>query len=157
MSNIGKRFLCQKNDGTVDIIIMVMDVTPEAVIAKWSLEDQEKVVYTREITVDDLPPTREFRNAWSDITESSSIDIDAAKAKELQLGKLRLERNKRLDALDPLVLKALENNDTATLTNLKIERQALRDATEPLKALQVSGAASEEVLNEIRTKGSLPE
>lgn len=115
-----------------------------------------KGVDFREITDDDLPSTREFRNAWCDVTPESRIDIDLSKAKNIQLDRLRLARNEALKESDILMTRVLEDSDSQAINALKTKRQALRDATEPLKALDAEGKFNdEEILQSIRELGSL--
>lgn len=105
----------------------------------------------------DLPADREFRGAWCDISASSKVDIDIAKAKELKLAELREKRNKKLAESDEKMVRAMESEDEVKKAELKALRKALRDATEPLKAVEGSGVASEAKLAEIRSKAVLPE
>lgn len=151
-----KLYLVKKNNGSVAITSIISNNTIEAEIKKWSQEEREEVVLTREITESDLPSDREFRNAWTDATQESRVDIDLAKAKELKLAELRAKRNALLDASDKEMTRALELEDAEKIAALKAARQALRDATEPLKALQVSGYNDESVLSLIKEKAALP-
>lgn len=101
----------------------------------------------------ELPNSREFRNAWVDVTPEPQIDIDLAKAKEIQLERLRAARNAELAATDGLLARALEQNNAAELEKLRVKRQALRDVTEELKAVPAGGYNDEAVINEIKVKG----
>lgn len=97
----------------------------------------------------EIPPSREFRNAWVDMGDKISIDCE--KARDWQLVKLREARNKYLAATDTLVTRAMESNDSKSIDGLSIKRKALRDITEPLKALSVTGKNDDEaLLNQIR-------
>lgn len=107
----------------------------------------------RLITDDAIPANREFRNAWADISKDDKVNIDVAKAKEVKLAELRHVRNLELEKLDKEFLVALEIGDA--LGPIKLRKQALRDSTEPLKALEVSGIDDEEVLEQIRVLGRL--
>lgn len=70
-------------------------------------------------------PSREFRDAWT--INSSKIDIDFNKAKEITKNRIRIEREKELKKLDVEYMRALEMNvDTASIINRK---QKLRDIT----------------------------
>lgn len=109
----------------------------------------ENALRVRIITDADLPGDREFRNAWSDVTAEAKVDIDLVKAKNLKLAELRAARDVELLKLDKELMIALERGDN--LEGVKQRKKALRDATEPLKALQVSGVNDEAVLNQIRS------
>lgn len=109
----------------------------------------------REITDTDIPADREFRDAWCDVTDQSSIDIDNQKIKEIALARLRVERNAALELLDKVAVQVLE--DGADLEPVRIKKRALRDATEPLKALNVSGVNDETVIKQIKALAILPE
>jgi len=102
-----------------------------------------------------LPGNREFRNAWTDEYPGSQVDIDAIKAKNLQLSRLRQERNAKLSALDIEVMRAQDKDDQESLARIRGEKEVLRDATEPLKNLAVSGPATDNILDQIRALGTL--
>lgn len=109
----------------------------------------------REISDTDIPADREFRDAWCDVTDLFSIDIDNKKVKEIELGRMRVKRNAALDLLDKVAVQVLE--DGADLAPVRIKKQALRDATEPLKALNVSGINDEAEMKQIKALAVLPE
>jgi hypothetical protein len=117
----------------------------------------EGVTY-RELADTDIPASREFRNAWVDVTTESRIDICCEKARDLKLGELRAKRNKKLAETDVEMTRALEQNDTAKRDALKTIRQNLRNITDPLKALNVTGKVNDEaLLEEIKRLSELPE
>lgn len=103
----------------------------------------------------DLDSIREFREAWCDVTPESIVDVNLSKAKEIQLGKLRSERQKAFVdlgfpyKLNPEVEEAIVSPET------KAKLKSLRDATEPLKALIAEGYNDEDVLEQIRQLGKL--
>ncbi len=121
----------------------------------WDRSVPEDAINARVIDDEDIPTTREFRNAWCDATPESRIDIDLSKAKDIQLEKLRLERQKAFvdlgfpQKLNPEVENAIVSPET------KEKLKALRDATEPLKALVVEGYNDEAILQKIRELGKL--
>ena len=92
----------------------------------------------RELLEEDLPVSRKYRNAWVDKSNTSKIDLDMVQVKNLLLVDLRRERDVKLKESDSLVARALESG--ADMTTLKEKRQALRDATNALKAVTVSEA-----------------
>ena len=102
----------------------------------------------RRITDDAIPADREFRNAWVDVTAAAKVDIDLIKAKDLKLVELRAARDAELAELDKGFMIALERGED--LEAIKARKQELRDVTEPLKNLQVSGVNNKATLNQIK-------
>ncbi len=114
----------------------------------------QNAIKVREVSDADIPTDREFRDAWCDTTDLPSIDIDNQKAKNIALERMRKKRNDALDLLDKTAIQALE--DGVDITAIKIRKQALRDATEPLKALEVSGVNDPELITQIKLLSVLP-
>lgn len=85
--------------------------------------------------VDDsaIPSDREFRAAWQQ--EGRGIGFDLVRAKEIQLERIRGARASKLAALDVSFMLAIEQGDAVKQTEVAAAKQALRDITEPLKAL----------------------
>lgn len=156
-----------------DTVLWYIDPTPkkrlELVFGQLTDQQYEDHIIQRNLSVNprmigltiadlkilELPSSREFRDAWCDITAESRVDIDLSKAKELQLRKLRLARQQAFvdlgfpQKLNPEIEDAILSSET------KAKIQSLRDATEPLKALEVSGYNDEAVLKQIRELGTL--
>ena len=144
-------------DGGLSIVIPAPRESLERVLGPLTEEEYEAHVWERSIPEDainpryilegGLPPTREFRDAWVDVTPEAKVDIDLAKAKELKLKELRVARDIELRKTDVDFLTALSKGES--LDGIKARKQVLRDATNPLKALSIKGP-EEEVLNQIR-------
>lgn len=114
-----------------------------------------EAINPRIIEDENIPASREFRSAWCDVTPEAKIDIDLVKAKEVQLEKLRLERQRAfVDLGFPQKLHP-EIEEGILSTETKAKLQALRDVTEPLKSLVVEGYNDESVLQQIRDLGKL--
>lgn len=148
----------KRNDGSVGVIwpspqALASGVTIEDMIPQ-DIDDGEECRIT---PLYDLPSSREFREAWCDETASPVVDIDLVKAKDIQLNRLREERLPYLESSDVEITRAMETNNTEEIEAIKAKRQALRDATEALKQLEVSGYNDEEALNQIRELGALPQ
>ena len=149
------------SDGGVSIITAAPREVLEQVLGPLTVEEYEAHVLersipdgaqnVRQISPEDVPNDREFREAWVDVAEDTKVNIDLAKAKELQLTKLRELRNRALEKLDKDYMIAIELG-TAT-TDIKAAKQQLRDITEDLKNLVVSGVDDEEVLTRIKELG----
>lgn len=74
----------------------------------------------------DLPPTREWRGAWTWTTDDPVIDICPVTAVEITKDRLRRERAPLLAALDVAYMRALESGNPAAVV---AEKQRLRDIT----------------------------
>ena len=96
-------------------------------IKKWHPDDQAKVSSVREISDADIPANRSIslRNAWED--DGSAIVVNLAKARPGKVNEFRLERNRRLEALDVDYIRADEAGDTALKENIAMLKQKLRD------------------------------
>jgi hypothetical protein len=68
---------------------------------------------------------------------------------------MREERKPKLEASDTEFLLALEKGED--LTAIKAKKKKLRDTTDPLKALSVSGYNDPQVLAQIKLLGTLVE
>ena len=161
-----KKILYTRPDGGVSIVVPTPKKDLERVLGSLTDIEYEDHVRQRSIPIDainvrdiddsDLPSDREFRNAWVDVTPESTIDLDCTKAKDIQLGKLRRERDAELEKLDKEFMIALERADNDKIAAIKLKKQNLRDATNPLKALDTNGKINDTVtLDRIRTLGSL--
>jgi hypothetical protein len=158
------KYLYKRPDNSVAIIVGAPKASLEKELGPLTDEQYAEVIKRsappeaegRFITEADYPPSlREFRDAWCDVAPGTQIDIDAAKAKDIQLEHLRKERDALLAETDVAMTRALEGGDEKEIAEIKATRQALRDATEALKALTVTGIADDAMLNEIRVKGAI--
>lgn len=86
--------------------------------------------------IDSAPGDCSYIDAWVDV--DGEIKIDASKAKEDALARVRIKRNELFKDLDRRYDNAVR--DEEDLTDLKTERQALKDCTNPLKAIYPEGA-----------------
>ena len=122
-------YLVKRKDGGVTILNTVDGVSPEACIAKWHSSRQAEVVSYREAGQAGIPDDRTFRNAWCDVTDEPVVDIDMAKARDIQRDRLRELRKPRLAALDIEMSRAY-NRSPAIRDVIEAKRQALRDVTQ---------------------------
>lgn len=151
------------DDGGVSIVVALPKEDIERVLGPLTQDEYEQHVIERSIpsdainvktiSDDDIPADREFRNAWVDATEDTKINIDLARAKELKLQELREKRDVLLQKTDTAFLIALE--EQKDLTEIKAEKERLRDITNPLKNLAVSGVDDEAVLAKIKELSTL--
>jgi len=78
----------------------------------WASVNGEPVS-VREVSENEIPTDRTFRDAWT-----KDLTIDMPKAREIQMAKIRKERDKALAALD---IETLKGKD------VQAEKQILRD------------------------------
>ena len=145
-------------DNGVSIVVAAPKEVIEKVLGPLTQEAYEQHVMERSIpegalnvkliTDEDLPGDREFRDAWVDVTPDTKVNIDLTKAKALKLGELREKRNKLLEATDKDLIIALEKGQDLSL--IKARKQALRDITDPLKALKAEGVDDQQALKQIK-------
>ncbi len=149
------KYLIKMKDSSVAIMTTIDGHKPEDCLAKWHESNLCNVDSHREIDESIIPSNREFRNAWCDVGLSKGIDIDLVKAKDIQLEKLRVVRDAALKGSDGEMMCAMELQDEKEIERLKTLRQGLRDATNALKSLEVSGYNDEKILDEIKRLGTL--
>jgi len=70
-----------------------------------------------------IPSDRTFRDSWKKV--GSKVEVDMEKAKEIHMERIRAIRDRELVKSDPLVVREIENG--GNLTNIRVERQKLRD------------------------------
>lgn len=130
-------------DDSVGVMGFVVAEYPEGeAVARWVREPTLKAIdeeiartsfgpnkppvtgwrYLDESTV---PADRTFRDAWVD--DGRAIIHDMPKARDICLARLRLERNKKLDALDNDWMRASGQKDAAEADAVEAKRQELRD------------------------------
>ena len=145
-----KHYLLKNADGSVQVMIMVPQEngsysTPEAEIAKWHPDKQKEhqVQSWREIKPAHVPKDRTFRDAWCDVTQKPTVDIDMTKAKDIHRNRLRALRAPKLAALDIESMKAVIAKDDSKTNEVEARKQALRDVT---KAPLIDAAKTPEEL-----------
>lgn len=84
-----------------------------------------------ELSDDFKLPSREFRDAWK--LSANTIEHDLEKARNIQLNRIRAAREPKLKALDLEFMLALEKG--LSTAEIVTQKHALRDLTEPLKAM----------------------
>lgn len=151
------KILIKRSDGGLSILNHIStELTVEENVAKWQTTFPEATaVEWREISDNDLPASREFRNAWVDATPESKIDVCCEKAKHIAMEHLRQRRNEALAKTDIELTRAVE--ESQDLAPVREKRNALRDATEGLKAIPTAGVLNDEAtLEAIRTERDKP-
>lgn len=116
-----------RQDGGVSIMNTSVVVKGETIefpfdvcIDKWNSgqKDGEKYVSHREITENDLPKSRAFRDAWTDENPEDFVGVNMEKARHIKMAEIREKRNKKLEELDVVTLRGIDN---------QAEKQVLRD------------------------------
>jgi hypothetical protein len=104
----------------------------------WERSVPPHVINPRWITLEEFPKEdsiEEFFDAWEDNGERIIINLE--KAKNLQLEKVRIQRNTLLkEKYDSLLNRANEIGTPDEVNSIKIIKQKLRDITNPLKILK---------------------
>lgn len=77
------------------------------------------------------------------------IGINVDKAKELHKEKIREVRKPLLEKLDVDFVRALETG--SGIEEIKLQKQALRDATNIVTEVEISGTTVDEVTSELKT------
>ena len=114
-----KRIVIKRSDGGVSIMEHLKDSLEDTVdkfAESLNLEGKSVISY-REIDTVNLPIDTYFRDAWTDDYDSSTVDVDMAKARNIHMDNIRLARDEKLTELDKR--KYGPEKDT--------ERQLLRD------------------------------
>lgn len=123
---------CQRTDGGVSILHMVegADVAVEVEKLSQTLGDVNIVSY-REITVDQVPTDRRWRNAWTDEYPTPTVDIHFEKAKEITINAYRALRDDAFKKLDAEYARYTSNPEKQQ--EVEAERQRLRDIPQKLE------------------------
>lgn len=138
-----KKIAYTRLDGGVSIVIPAPKEALEKVLGPLTDEQYEAHVRKRSIPTDAINvhdvedesflTDREFRDAW--ISNGSAILHNLEKAKDIQLKRIRLARESKLEVLDKEFMLAIERGDDVAKLKVTADKQTLRDITEPLKAL----------------------
>lgn len=137
------RILYTRADGGLSVVHAAAKADIEKVLGVLTDEEYRDHVWQRSVPADavnavEIPdeyqlPDREFRDAWAQ--DGMRVKHDMQKVKEIQLKKLRVERDALLVKYDGLQSRAIDLNDAVAMADVKAKKQALRDATEALKKL----------------------
>lgn len=82
---------------------------------------------SRRVDVSDLPPFRDFRNAWMD--DGNAIIHDMVKANNIKRDQLREIRKPILEKLDVDYMRADEAKNDSLKNEIAAQKQQLRDVT----------------------------
>lgn len=90
-----------------------------------SVESDRKPTSWRIISLEQIPPDRTYRNAWTD--DGKVISHDMGKVRNLHLEHLRRERAPLLEQKDKEWMRAVGRGKTEEANSIEAQRQALRD------------------------------
>lgn len=153
--------LCFVNDaGDLEIVIPGSKEKSESQVGPMTDEQYEAHVLKKSVPEgrpyrfledEDIPSTREFRNAWEDTQPGNQVDISLEKARDIKLAELRREREELFKKNDRDFIIAQQQGQPTDA--IKVRAQQLRDATNPLKALDVKGKYNDQaLLNQIKAQ-----
>lgn len=147
-----KKILYTKPDGGIAIVHPVRNTHPEPEtltddeILKRAWKDvPADAINAFEIDESAVPADRTFRNAWAHCPVNG-VRVDMEKARALQQENLRFLRKPKMLTLDVQYMKALERGDSAAMSLVATEKQALRDVTDDPR---IAAASTAEELKQV--------
>jgi len=115
-----------------DIRTYEADSVPGATLVFYDIQDTinnspDTITSYEKISVNDLPATRSYRNAWE--RTGTTISHNMPKARDIHRDKLREARKPMLEVLDVAYQRADEQDDGPEKRRIAAEKQKLRDVT----------------------------
>ena len=107
--------------------------TEDAVLSHMMLSLPKDIMEAWIVDIEDIPKDREFRNSWTIVKLTGKMSYDLDRARNIQLQRMRAQREPKLKTLDVEYLRALENIDLDKIDRIKREKAYLRNITENLK------------------------
>lgn len=131
-----QRIVFKNLDGSVGIVIPTAEMLHNMSIEQIAFKDVPEGLGWRITNTGNIPSDRTFREAWTDINPTSTVDVDMEKARDIHMSNIRILRDEKLKELD---IETLKGND------VQMEKQVLRDIPQ---TFDLSGATTpEELLN----------
>jgi len=137
------RILYTRLDGGLSVVNAARKEDLEKVLGSLTDEAYKAHVRERSVPVDAIDsieiddsyvlPEREFRDAWKQ--NGNLVEHDFIKAKDIQLQRVRTERDLLLVKYDGLQARANDIGDLVEQSRLQVVKAELRSATDSLKAL----------------------
>lgn len=133
-------FAVPRTDGSVSILVIgsngetnlnTDDLTPESQIARWPEDMQATVIFEdiKQVTRDELPADRTFRDAWTFKKASKKVDIDLPKAKEITKKKLADQYIDEDKALDRQAAEAAALGEDDEAASIRAKKAAIPRVT----------------------------
>jgi len=115
-----------------DVRTYEADSVPGATLVFYDIQDTinnspDTITSYEKISVNDLPATRSYRNAWE--RTGTTISHNMPKARDIHRDKLREARKPMLEVLDVAYQRADEQDDGPEKRRIAAEKQKLRDVT----------------------------
>jgi hypothetical protein len=115
-----------------DVRTYEADSVPGATLVFYDIQDTinnspDTITSYEKISVNDLPATRSYRNAWE--RSGTTISHNMPKARDIHRDKLREARKPMLEVLDIAYQRADEQDDGPEKRRIAAEKQKLRDVT----------------------------
>ena len=118
-----------KTSSGVHLMTLVDGASWDDVFPKWQASHPDIYISHRELPDKAIPQDRTFRNAWQDMGAENAIEVNMAKARNIQRDKLRELRKPMLERLDVDYMRADEGDDETKKAAIILQKNALRDVT----------------------------
>jgi len=117
---------------TDDMRAIEADSIPNATLVFYDIATEvaklpDAFVSSEKISVNDMPATRAYRDAWA--VSNNKVGYNMPKARDIHRTKLREARKPMLEALDIAYQRADEQDDGPAKRRIAAEKQKLRDIT----------------------------
>lgn len=134
-----KKYVLINQDNSIRIMTIIIEgETPEKLIKKLSIEDQNDIKEIKETT--QVLPDRVFRNAWE--YKDNKIKENLPKAKIIHLNRLKYLREIQLKKLDIEYMLAIETQNETKKTSIVNRKQKLRDLPTDVVFTQIATVAA---------------
>ena len=127
----------KNTDGSCQIIHPTAEALQVMTMEEIAAKDITTGLTFRICNLADLPADRSFREAWTDVNPTTTVDVDMVKAKSIHMDKIREARDEKLRQLDIETMKGVD---------VQAAKQLLRDLPQNT---DLSGATTVEELNAI--------
>lgn len=118
------RIVFTNEDGSVGVVIPTGEVPTSEVLVRT--KNSPGVTNIRQVTVEELPQNRKFRNAWDDTNPENFVGINLTKAKDILHDIRRTDRDKKMAPLD--AEQSYVTTTTLRKDEIALEKQAILDA-----------------------------
>lgn len=143
----GKVIIHNDYEGYFALSYPVIDcgLSLDEILEKLSpLENKYTIIDEKE-----LPTDYTYYSAWLYDNVNETVSIDIEKAKEIQKDNIRMIRKKFLEEQDVIFMRAIETGDTLAQQSSAIRKQELRDLTEIVNIIDITGDTVDEISSQI--------
>lgn len=145
----GKVIIYNNLEGYFSIAYPIIDcgLCFDEIIERLSpLENKYTIINEKE-----LPTDYTYFPAWLYDNVNETVSIDIEKAKEIQKDNIRMIRKKLLEEQDVIFMRAIETGDTLAQQSSAIRKQELRDLTEIVNIIDITGDSVDEISSQIES------